>query len=104
MSNPPRSHPLLSRAAAAALALTLGALAAGPASAQFASAQFASAQTAVVETLTVAKDKSVAFRLAYPVGEIVVAQPDIVQLVATTDQSFYIRGKTMGLTNLLIFD
>ncbi len=54
--------------------------------------------------IVVAKDKSAAFRLDYPVGEIVVAQPDMVQLVATTDHSFYIRGKTLGVTNLLIYD
>jgi pilus assembly protein CpaC len=28
----------------------------------------------------------------------------MVQLVATTDHSFYIRGKTLGVTNLLIYD
>jgi len=46
----------------------------------------------------------VAFRLEYPVGEIVVAQPDVLQLVATTDQSFYVRGKALGTTNLLVYD
>jgi pilus assembly protein CpaC len=55
-------------------------------------------------TIVVAKDKSAAFRLDYPVGEIVVAQPDMLQLVATTDHSFYIRGKALGVTNLLIYD
>jgi pilus assembly protein CpaC len=55
-------------------------------------------------TITVAKDKSAAFRLDEPVGEIVVAQPDMVQLVATTDHGFYIRGKAIGTTNLLIYD
>ena len=68
------------------------------------SAQIASTQPTVAQTLTVAKDKSVAFRLEYPVGEIVVAQPDVLQLVATTDQSFYVRGKALGATNLLIYD
>ena len=69
-----------------------------------ASAQIASTQAAVSQTLTVAKDKSVAFRLEFPVGEIVVAQPDVLQLVATTDQSFYVRGKALGTTNLLVYD
>ena len=55
-------------------------------------------------TITVAKDKSAAFHLDQPVGEIVVAQPDMVQLVATTDHGFYIRGKAVGTTNLLIYD
>src|SRR5579872_532029 len=55
-------------------------------------------------SIVVAKDKSAAFRLDYPFGEIVVAQPDTAQLVATTDHSFYIRGKALGVTNLLIYD
>jgi pilus assembly protein CpaC len=83
----------------ASAALALGAIAPAPAS-----AQQASAMPAVAQTLVVCKDKSVAFRLAYPVGEIVVAQPDVLQLVATTDQTFYVRGKSVGTTNLLVFD
>ncbi|MGH6986072.1 MAG: type II and III secretion system protein family protein [Caulobacteraceae bacterium] len=55
-------------------------------------------------TIVVPKDKSAAYRLDYPVGEIVVAQPDTLSLVATTDHSFYIRGKQIGATNLLIYD
>ena len=85
--------------AAFASALALAALA--PA---VAPAQIATTQAAVAQTLVVAKDKSVAFRLEYPVGEIVVASPDVLQLVATTDQSFYIRGKALGATNLLVYD
>ncbi len=55
-------------------------------------------------SLFVAKDKSAGFRLDYPVSQIVVAQPEMLQLVATTDRSFYVRGKTIGVTNLLIYD
>jgi pilus assembly protein CpaC len=58
----------------------------------------------VSPTIVVAKDKSAAFRLEYPASEIVVSQPDIAALVATTDRSFYIRGKLTGVTNLLIYD
>ena len=83
----------------AMLALALAALPAAPAT-----AQLASTQAAVAQTLVVAKDKSVAFHLTYPVGEIVVAQPDVLQLVATTDESFYVRGKALGSTNLLVSD
>ena len=82
-----------------ASALALAALA--PA---VAPAQIATTQAAVAQTLVVAKDKSVAFRLEYPVGEIVVASPEVLQLVATTDQSFYVRGKALGATNLLVYD
>jgi pilus assembly protein CpaC len=73
-----------------------------------ASAAPAAAQLTADQSLTpaivVAKDKSAAFRLQYPVSQIVVAQPDTLQLVATTDQSFYVRGKALGVTNLLIYD
>jgi pilus assembly protein CpaC len=85
------------RLAIAALAV-LGAAALCPATAS------AEPDDSSSRTIVVAKDKSAAFRLDYPVGEIVVAQPDMVQLVATTDHSFYIRGKTLGVTNLLIYD
>jgi pilus assembly protein CpaC len=54
--------------------------------------------------ITVAKDKSAAFHLDFAASEIVVAQPEMLQLVATTDRSFYIRGKALGVTNLLIYD
>ena len=54
--------------------------------------------------LTVAKDKSTAFRLAGAAGKIVVAQPDIAEIVANTDRSIYIRGKALGATNILVYD
>jgi pilus assembly protein CpaC len=80
--------------AIAALAATLA----------FAGSAVAQEPDMATRTITVAKDKSAAFRLDEPVGEIVVAQPDMVQLVATTDHGFYIRGKAVGTTNLLIYD
>lgn len=55
-------------------------------------------------TIVVVKDKSAAFRLDYPISEIVVAQPEMLELVATTDHSFYVRGKALGVTNLLVYD
>src|SRR5580698_6842499 len=55
-------------------------------------------------SITVAKEMSKAFHLDYPVSEIVVAQPDTLQLVATTDHSFYVRGKSLGVTNILVYD
>src|SRR5271169_2509422 len=82
--------------ASALLAMT--AFAAGPALAQVAQDQSGS------HTIVVPKDKSAAFRLDYPASEIVVAQPDTLSLVATTDRSFYVRGKALGVTNILIYD
>ena len=91
----------LNRLAALAAPVVLAAAALPPAAA---SAQIAASASAPDQTLVVAKDKSVAFRVAYPVGQVVVAQPDVLELVATTDQSFYVRGKALGVTNLLIYD
>lgn len=62
------------------------------------------ADQSLTPAIVVAKDKSAAFHLQYAVSQIVVAQPDTLQLVATTDHSFYVRGKALGVTNLLIYD
>jgi pilus assembly protein CpaC len=67
------------------------------------------AQTPVMDAaqsraIIVPKDKSVAFRLDQPAGELVVAQPSIAEIVATTDRSFYVRGKSLGTTNILVYD
>src|SRR4051812_28646588 len=72
-------------------------------------AAVAHAQTPVMDQaqsrdIIVAKDKSVAFRLGQPAGELVVAQPSIAEIVATTDRSFYVRGKSLGTTNILVYD
>ncbi len=55
-------------------------------------------------TIVVPKDQSMAFHLDYPASQIVVSQPDTLELVATTDRSFYVRGKAIGVTNILIYD
>jgi pilus assembly protein CpaC len=54
--------------------------------------------------IQVAKDKSAAFRLNAPASQIVVAQPDIAEIVANTDSSLYVRGKAFGVTNILVYD
>jgi pilus assembly protein CpaC len=101
-SNSPSPRRRLTIAAPAILGLTaLGLAALWPAAAFADNTQ---PEDSGARSIVVAKDKSAAFRLDYPVGEIVVAQPDMVQLVATTDHSFYIRGKALGVTNLLIYD
>jgi pilus assembly protein CpaC len=58
----------------------------------------------VQRTIMVPKDKSMAFHLDYAASQIVVSQPDTLELVATTDRSFYVRGKAIGSTNILIYD
>jgi pilus assembly protein CpaC len=82
---------------ASALALLL--LAVGPAA-----AQVERPTETVSESIRVPKNKSVAFHLDAPAGKIVMAQSDIAEIVATTDQSFYVRGKAIGSTNLLVYD
>ncbi|WGM40952.1 type II and III secretion system protein family protein [Caulobacter sp. NIBR1757] len=62
------------------------------------------ADAAPSRSIIVAKDKSTAFRLSGSAGQIVVAQPDIAEIVANTDRSLYIRGKTLGATNILVYD
>jgi len=91
---PGRRRRLAALMAGAALVLSGGA----------SSAQVMASDEAMTRSITVAKDKSAAFRLDYPVSEIVVAQPETLQLVATTDHSFYVRGKAVGVTNILVYD
>lgn len=85
-------------AVGAALALTTAAGAAGHA---FADAM--PAEAAPNRVITVPRDKSLSFRLDEPATKIIVAQPDIAEVVATTDRSFYVRGVDTGSTNLLIY-
>ena len=75
-----------------------------PASAQSFVSSSLIGEMAPSRTITVPKDKSAAFRLMAAAGEIVVAQPDIAQIVANTDRSVYVRGKALGTTNILIYD
>ncbi len=76
----------------------------GPAWAQTFVASSLVGELAPSRVITVPKDKSIAFRLMTNAGEIVVAQPDIAEIVANTDRSVYVRGKTLGTTNILIYD
>jgi pilus assembly protein CpaC len=51
----------------------------------------------------VPRDKSVAFHVNQPPSRIVVSQPDTASVRATGGTSFYIQGKELGDTNLLIY-
>ena len=53
--------------------------------------------------ISVPKDKSLSYRLDEPATKIVVSQPDIAEVIATTDRSFYVRGIETGATNLLVY-
>jgi pilus assembly protein CpaC len=87
----------------AALSLTALLAAAAPMAIAPAQAQTVSSQQAS-RTIVVPRDKSLAFHLDYAASRIVVAQPDTLELVATTDRSFYVRGRAIGVTNILIYD
>jgi pilus assembly protein CpaC len=51
----------------------------------------------------VPRDKAVPFHLDRPAGRIVVTQPDTATVRATGSDSFYIQGKELGETNLLVY-
>ncbi len=80
-------------------ALAFSALAAAPTRAAVPMAS----EAAVSRKIVVPKDKTLAFRLSEPASKIVVAQTDIAQVVATSDRTFYVRGKDIGSTNLLVY-
>ena len=87
------------------LAPILAALALGAASVPTPTlAQAFSDDAAPSRTVVVAKDKSAAFRLTSDAAQVVVAQPEIAQIVANNDRSVYVRGITMGTTNILVYD
>ncbi|RAK58984.1 type II and III secretion system protein family protein [Phenylobacterium hankyongense] len=88
----------MSRILAGAFAGALSLAIVGPAPA----AVFASEST-TSRVIYVPRDKSLSFRLDTPATKIVVAQPDTAQVVATTNRSFYVRGKEIGSTNLLVY-
>lgn len=83
--------------AAAALALTLAQP--GPAAAQ----AFTDAM-APTRAVSVAKNKSMAFRLTSNAAEVVVTQPEVAQIVANNERSVYLRGIEFGATNVLVYD
>lgn len=88
----------LAMASCAALALFTAGVAATPA---FADAM--QAEATANRVISVPKDKSLSFRLDEPATKIIVSQPDVAEVVATSDRSFYVRGIEPGSTNLLIY-
>lgn len=66
------------------------------------------AQTLVSEpvmrrTIHVPRDKSLSFRLPQAASRIVIAQPEIAKVTATSGSSFYVQGIEFGSTNLLVY-
>jgi pilus assembly protein CpaC len=54
-------------------------------------------------TIHVPRDKSLSFRLPGPASRIVIAQPEIAKVTATSDSSFYVQGIEFGSTNMLVY-
>jgi len=88
----------MSRLPALLVAVFAWALLQGPAFAQVFSEDGAPSRS-----ISVPMNKSVAFRLSSDATKVVVAQPEIAQVVANTDQSVYVRGMSMGATNVLVY-
>lgn len=80
------------------LILMLAGLAATPAT-----AQTMSSEPVVRRTIHVPRDKSLSFRLPGPASRIVIAQPEIAKVTATSASSFYVQGIEFGSTNMLVY-
>ena len=68
-----------------------------------ASAQTLSSESVLRRTIYVPRDKSLSFRLPQSATRIVVANPEIAKVTATTASSFYVQGVEFGSTNLLVY-
>jgi pilus assembly protein CpaC len=90
----------LAKALCASMAVLTASAAVAPAPAL---ADAMMSESAPSRVISVPKDKSLSFRLDEPATKIVIAQPDIAEVVATTDRSFYVRGVSPGATNILVY-
>ena len=95
----------MSRTLSGALAaLTLATVACGallPAAP--AAAQTLGSEPVMRRTIHVPRDKSLQFRLPGPASKIVIAQPEIAKVTATSESSFYVQGMEFGSTNMLVY-
>lgn len=92
----------VSQTALGLLALSLASVAplATPA---VATAQSLASEPVLRRTIHVPRDKSLSFRLPQAASRIVVAQPDVAKVTATSNSSFYVQGIEFGSTNLLVY-
>jgi pilus assembly protein CpaC len=97
MTRTPMSRTLFG--ALAALTLATGALV--PAS--HAAAQTLASEPVLRRTIHVPRDKSLQFRLPGPASKIVIAQPEIAKVTATSESTFYVQGMEFGSTNMLVY-
>ncbi|WP_293678322.1 type II and III secretion system protein family protein [uncultured Phenylobacterium sp.] len=66
-------------------------------------AQTMASEPVMRRTIHVPRDKSLSFRLPGPASKIVVAQPEIAKVTATSNASFYVQGIEFGATNMLVY-
>ena len=93
---------LMSRNAFGAI-LLMAVVAGGLAPAPSTQAQTMASEPVMRRTIHVPRDKSLSFRLPQAASRIVVAQPDIAKVTATSNASFYVQGIEFGSTNLLVY-
>lgn len=55
------------------------------------------------QSIHVPRDKSLSFRLERPASRIVVSQPEIAKVTATSPSSFFVQGIELGSTNMLVY-
>ncbi|WP_337188236.1 type II and III secretion system protein family protein [Phenylobacterium sp.] len=94
--------PEMSRTVLSAL-LALSLTGAALAQATPAAAQILASEPVLRRTIHVPRDKSLSFRLPGPASRIVVAQPEIAKVTATSESSFYVQGIEFGATNMLVY-
>ena len=68
-----------------------------------AGAQTLPSEPVLRRTIHVPRDKSLSFRLPGPASRIVIAQPEVAKVTATSDSSFYVQGIEFGSTNMLVY-
>jgi pilus assembly protein CpaC len=94
---------LISRTALSAMMMLTVSTGAVMATSRPAAAQTLASEPVMRRTIHVPRDKSLSFRLPGPASKIVIAQPEIAKVSATTDQSFYVQGMEFGSTNMLVY-
>jgi pilus assembly protein CpaC len=68
-----------------------------------AAAQTLASEPVMRRAIYVPRDKSLSFRLPGPASKIVIAQPEIAKITATSNQTFYVQGMEFGSTNMLVY-
>lgn len=60
-------------------------------------------ESAPHQSIHVPRDKSLSYRLERPATRIVVSQPEIAKVTATSPSTFFVQGIALGSTNMLVY-